>query len=138
MNVSNSSLLLRRLWIIVGWLGIAAVIYMSLTPRPPQLLGFAQANRIGHVVAYASLMLWFAQLAVVPAQRLRYAGGLVALAVALEFAQLTTEYRTFSYMDMAAGAFGVAIGWVLAPPRLPNLLSIAERIAERRLDVPMR
>lgn len=121
---------LTQIWIIVGWLGIAAVIYMSLMPRPPQL-GIAHGNRIGHVVVYASLMLWFAQLALVPIQLLRSASGLFALAVGLEFAQLATEYRTFSYMDMAAGALGVVIGWVLAPPRSPNLLSIAKRIAAR-------
>ena len=137
MNVSNSSLVLRRLWVIIGWLGIAAVIYVSLIPRPPQL-GIAHGNRIGHVFVYALLILWFAQIAVVPGQRLRYAGGLIALAVGLEFAQLATYYRTFSYWDMAGGALGVIVGWVLAPPRLPNLLSIAERIAARRVGVPMQ
>jgi len=30
--------------------------------------------------------------------------------------------------DMAAGALGVAAGWVTAPPRLPNYLSLAERL----------
>jgi hypothetical protein len=131
LHVTDSPLILRRVWIIIGWLGVAAVIYLSLMPQPPQL-GIAGGNRVGHVVAYASLMLWFGQLAVVPMQLLRSASGLFALAVGLEIAQLGTECRTFSYADMAAGALGVAIGWVLAPPRVPNLLSIAERIAERR------
>jgi hypothetical protein len=131
MNASGPSRI-RPLWVIVGWLGVAAVIYLSLMPRPPEVLaGIEHGNRFGHVLAYASLMVWFSQLTVVPVPRLLYASGLFALAVALEFAQLATEYRTFSYMDMAAGALGVVIGWVAAPPRLPNLLSLAERLADR-------
>jgi hypothetical protein len=33
---------------------------------------------------------------------------------------------------MAANAAGVACGWLLAPPRLPNVLRIVERIATHR------
>jgi len=132
MDSPDSSPMLRRTWIIVGWLGIAVVIYLSLMPRPPQL-GIEYANRVGHVIAYAMLMLWFAQLADVPSRRMPYAGGLFALAVSLEFAQLATEFRTFSTLDMAAGGLGVAIGWFLAPPRLPNLFSIVERMVKRRV-----
>ena len=131
MTASGSSRI-RQLWIIAGWLGIATVIYLSLMPRPPELLvGMEHGNRIGHVLAYASLMLWFSQLAILPVPRLRCASGLFMLAVALEFAQLATQYRTFSYRDMAAGAVGVVFGWMMAPPRLPNLLSLVERLADR-------
>jgi hypothetical protein len=138
MTVPGSSRI-RRLWITVGWLGVAAVIYLSLMPRPPELLsGLEQGNRVGHVLAYASLMLWFSQLTDLPVPRLGYASGLFVLAVVLELAQLATPYRTYSYMDMAAGAVGVLFGWMLAPPRLPNLLSLVERMAERDHGFPLR
>jgi VanZ family protein len=52
---------------------------------------------------------------------------MVALGIALEYAQRTTGYRSFDIADMVADAAGVAIGWLLAPPRLPNLLSWAEK-----------
>ena len=123
---------IRRAWALVGWVGVATVIYLSLMPRPPELgLGFEHGNRVGHVVAYALLTLWFGQLAVDPSQPVRFAGYLFALAIGLEFAQLATPSRTHSYADMAAGGIGAAIGWVLAPPRMPNLLCLVQRIGKR-------
>jgi hypothetical protein len=83
-------------------------------------------------------MLWFSQLTDLPVSRLGYASGLCVLAVVLEFAQLATQHRTFSYMDMAAGAIGALFGWMLAPPRLPNLLSLVERMGERDHGFPLR
>jgi VanZ family protein len=51
---------------------------------------------------------------------------MVALGIALEYAQRATGYRSFEVADMAADALGVAVGW-LAAPRLPNFLSWAEK-----------
>ncbi len=51
---------------------------------------------------------------------------MVALGIAMEYAQRATGYRTFEVADMIADAFGVAIGWLAAPPRLPNFLVWAE------------
>jgi VanZ family protein len=122
---------LERAWLAVGWLGVVAVVWLSLMPEPPRL-DMVQGDKLQHLAAYGSLMLWFAQVAVARHPRMRAAILLVALGVALEFAQRATGYRTFSYADMAANALGVACGWLLAPPRLPNMLRIVERIAARR------
>jgi hypothetical protein len=46
--------------------------------------------------------------------------------------QRWTGYRTFDVWDMAADAAGVAIGWLLAPPRLPNVLCGVESLLARR------
>jgi hypothetical protein len=51
----------------------------------------------------------------------------VALGIALEFVQGWTDYRTFEVADMVADALGVAVGWALAPPRLPNFLQLIEK-----------
>lgn len=127
---------IRRLWILIGWIGVAVVIYLSLKTHPPQVLPIDHGNRIGHTMAYASLMFWFAQLTDRAVQRRLYAGALIALAIAIEFAQLATPFRTFSYLDMLAGGLGVVIGWSVAFPRSPNLLSLAERVADRRVGLP--
>ncbi len=116
--------LLRQGWWAVGWLGVGATIYLSLMHNPPTL-GVDDGDKLQHVAAYAVLMLWFAQLTVLRRRRQGLAVALVALGVALEFAQLATGYRDFSWADMAANATGVAMGWVLAPPRLPNLLTLS-------------
>jgi hypothetical protein len=58
-------------------------------------------------------MFWFGQLYVRSAVRLRYALGLVALGIALEFIQDQVG-RDFELADMAADALGVALGWAAA------------------------
>lgn len=122
----RASTRIRRIWLAVGWLGIALVVFLSLTPRPPDL-GIEQGDKLGHFAAYAALMLWFAQIYRSRQSRWRWAIGLFALGVALELIQRWTGLRTFSYSDMAADSLGVGIGWLLAPPRLPSLLAAAER-----------
>ena len=116
-----SSFRFHKLWLALGWLLVLAVVYLSLTPHPPEI-PVEQGDKLSHVMAYAAQMLWFAQI--YPARRARTAWALafVALGVGLEFAQLFTDYRTFDVADMTADALGVAAGWIAAPPRLPNVL----------------
>ena len=126
----DPQLAFRGLWMACGWGLVLFVIYLSLTPEPVQL-PVEQGDKFGHVFAYATLMSWFANLYEKRAQRLQYALGFVALAVALEFVQRWTGYRSFELADMAAGATGVVAGWVLAFPRIPNYLRWAESLVRR-------
>ena len=121
---------LRQGWWAVGWLGVGAVIYLSLMHNPPTL-AVDDGDKLQHVAAYGVLMLWFAQLTVLRRRRQGLAVALVALGVALEYAQLAIGYRDFSWADMVADALGVAVGWVLAPPRLPNLLTLGTQAIAR-------
>ena len=113
-----------RIWIGVGWFGVALLVYLSLTPTPPEI-PVEQGDKIGHVAAYAVLMLWWAQLSLTSKRGL-IAFGLLAMGVALEFVQGWTGYRTFEYADMGADLAGILLGWTLAPPRLPNLLALSK------------
>ncbi|MCW5627170.1 MAG: VanZ family protein [Burkholderiales bacterium] len=122
---------LRRCWLIIGWIGIGTVIWLSLTPRPPTL-DIEEGDKLQHFAAYGSLAWWFMQAVAAKSSRLVWLGGLVAMGIGLEFAQRATGYRTFSEWDMLANTTGVAIGWLLAPPRLPNLLHRITRIGARR------
>jgi VanZ family protein len=116
---------LLRLWQIVGALLIGFVVYLSLTPFSIEL-PVEQGDKYGHILAYATLMFWFAQM--YPGQRARmaWAGAFVAMGIGLEFLQGLTDYRTFEIADMLADAFGVSIGWVGAPPRSPHVLRYIE------------
>ena len=127
MSESKHAFRLERAWRGVGWIGVGVVIVVSLFPDPLSLTAFEQEDKIGHAAAYAVLMLWFAQLHLARGPRLRIAAGLLALGVALELVQGWTGVRTFSYADMAADALGVALGWLAAPPRGPNLLARCAR-----------
>jgi len=118
---------LKQAWRAVGWLGVAAAIYLSLMRDPPTL-HVEQGDKLEHTAAYCMLMLWFAQLATTRGQRFAIAAALVGLGVALEYCQLAIGYRDFSYADMVADALGVGVGLLLAPPRGPNLLELAQRL----------
>ena len=116
----------RKLSLVIGWLLVLLVIYLSLAPISIEV-PVEEGDKFGHVAAYAALMLWFANLFESLNRRIGFAIGFVVLGVVLEFMQGWTGYRTFEVADMAADAFGVAAGWALAPPRLPNFLQRFEK-----------
>ena len=118
---------LRIPWLAVGWLGVAVVTYLSLAPAPPQI-DLEQGDKLQHLIAYGSLMLWFAQVRTGATERRATALLLLALGIALELAQGLTGYREMSVADALANAAGVALGWMAAPPRSPNVFAWASTL----------
>ncbi|MEZ5442564.1 MAG: VanZ family protein [Lysobacterales bacterium] len=107
-----------RWWQALGWLGVGAVIVLSLLPLPqigPQL---PNGDKWQHLLAYATMALYFAQWASTWAQRIRQALSLLALGALLEVLQGLTGYRQMDPLDLLANATGIAIGAGLAlgPP----------------------
>ncbi len=119
-----------ELWRGIGWLMIAAVLYLSLMPNPPSL-DVSAGDKWSHAAGYAGLMIWFAQLYARPVHW-RLGAGLVCLGVLIECAQGLTSYRSFEYLDMLADAGGVVLGWWLGGTRFALLLQRAERTAAAR------
>lgn len=117
----------RRFWLATGWVLVLLVVYLSLTPAPIEL-EIEQGDKFSHVLAYLVLMSWFANLFEGGRRRVGFALGFVLLGVGLEFAQGFVGYRSFEVIDMAANATGVACGWFLATPRVPNYFGLVERI----------
>ena len=114
----------------MGWSFVGLVVYLSLTSDPPDL-GVPHAFDAGHVIAYAWLMFWFAQLHHGARMRAMLAAGFFTLGVVLEFIQGMTGYRMFEYGDMAANGLGVMIAFLLARTRLQNTLLALERLVAR-------
>ncbi len=125
-----SPTLVKRCWIGVSGFGIALLFYLSLMPQPPEI-SVEHGDKFGHVLAYAVLMYWWAQLFVSTRQRLWLAAGLTGLGIAIEYVQDWTGLRTFDYFDMLADAVGVTIGGILAACT-PNLLVLARRFGNHR------
>ena len=117
---------LRRVWFAIGVGLILLVIWLSLTPHPIET-PLEHGDKFGHLAAYGTLMVWFAQLDARQRTRIGYAVGFIALGIALEFAQGLTHYRVFAVEDMVANATGVLLGWVIAPPRGPDVLGFMQR-----------
>jgi VanZ family protein len=114
---------LQRAWLALGWLGVAAIVALSLMPNPPTI-DVESGDKLGHVLAYAGIMAWFAQVYETFGRRWLTAALLACLGVALEFAQGWIGFRTFSYADMAADGLGILVGWLLSPPRVPHVLPL--------------
>jgi glycopeptide antibiotics resistance protein len=99
---------------------VAAIVWLSLTSSPPKV-DFEQSDKVGHFLAYGTLMFWFSQLYVERNTRILYAAGFAAMGVALEFVQGELGYRTYEVFDMYANALGVLLGWAAAAI-LPQVL----------------
>jgi len=104
---------------------VAAVVYFSLARLDVDIQAEG-GDKVAHVVAYALLTFWFMQIYITLWPRVAIAAGLVALGIMLEFLQGYTGYRNFDYVDMISNTIGVALGWIAAPPRVPNLLARLE------------
>lgn len=125
-----SDLKYRASWLLLGWLMIAFVVYLSLTPKaPPPFLRFASADKLGHLLAYAILMGWFCQLFWQSNQRVMLGVAFAAMGIALEFIQAMTGYRYFAYSDMIANVLGVGIGRALMATRLRESVAALDRLA---------
>lgn len=121
----------RRLWIICGLGFVLLVVYLSLTPDPPDL-GAPEGLKIGHLVAYGWLMIWFGQIYRTTGPRILLAVAFSALGIALEYLQGMTDYRGFEYSDMLINSTGVALGLAMATTPLQNCLRALETMLQPR------
>lgn len=119
------------LWLAIAWSLVAIVIYLSLAPMLVELPAH-NGDKYAHVAAYAALTFWFMQIYDGRRARILIVFGLVSLGVGLEIVQGYTGYRSFEYGDMMANTVGVALGWLIGPPRMPNMLLHVEKLTVRR------
>jgi VanZ family protein len=104
---------MRTAGIAAGWAWAAAIVWLSLTPSPPEV-DLPHGDKLGHFLAYGLLMFWFAQLYQTTRSRLAYAAGFVAMGVGLELLQGHLGTRTSDVLDMSANTLGVLLGWATA------------------------
>lgn len=121
----NRRLRHHKAWSALGWGFIALVVYLSLMRAPTDVA--PKMFDVGHLLAYAWLMLWFGQIHRLARMRLLIGTLLCLLGIAIEFAQGLTGYRTFDPADMIMNAVGVGVGLLLAQTPLQNALDALER-----------
>ncbi len=106
------------------------LIYLSFAPKPPTI-DMELGDKIGHLLAYGTLMFWWAQHFGTTRKRFELAAALIALGIAIEFVQGWTGWRAFEVVDMVADAAGVLLGGVIAS-LTPNLLrALAYRLSAK-------
>jgi len=111
-----------KVWLTLGWLLVALIIFLSLWPRLPQPLEFEQSDKLYHIIVYMTLMLWFANIYPQRSSQLQLSLGFFVMGVCLELLQGVTEYRTFSYTDMLTNGLGILLALYLAKTRLATYL----------------
>jgi len=118
-----------KIWQGLGWAMIAAVVWLSLTPNPPQPPSFLGWDKAQHFLAYGWLTLWFGMSF---ARHWRWPLFLVSLGIGLEFLQGWGGIRSFDPFDMVANAIGVGVGLALLKTPLGRLLAAVDaRLAKR-------
>jgi VanZ family protein len=118
---------LRSLWLGIGWLLVALVVYLSLIDALARGGGVHRLSYgISHLLAYGVLMLWFLNLYPV-SRRPWIALGLFALGVGLEGFQGLTADREPGVVDAIANTIGIGLGWLLGRTGLSRALETIER-----------
>ncbi len=116
------------MWKLAGGLLVGITIFFSLIPLP-SIQAPAIPDKLVHGAVYALLMLWFVQIT----RRNRWAAlalALTLLGISLELGQGAGGYRAFSYLDIAANTFGIALGWISALLGLSSIVTRLETVLE--------
>lgn len=121
-----------KLWLSMGWMLVALIVVLSLLPKPlvvlsllpktPEMIGFGQSGKLPHILAYMTLMLWFANIYPQRVFQLRLTIAFFAMGVGLELLQGLTGYRTFQYTDMLSNGIGILLALYLARTSLAMCL----------------
>lgn len=115
-----------KIWLAIGFLLVGVVCFLTLTPSPLDMGNFPESDKIEHIIAYSTMMLWFGFIYLRGKRYMRVGIVFIAMGIALELIQGMLDYRSFSYLDMGSNACGVMIGWLLARTRLADALVYVE------------
>lgn len=118
-----------NLWLLIGWLLVLLMCYLSLIPKPPNFnIEFTYSDKVGHFSAYFGLMFWFSQIYKTSASRLFYILFFILMGAILEVLQGLSGVRTFEYADMLANSLGAGFAWFITKGRSKNLLLSFEAV----------
>lgn len=129
--LSMQHLIYKRVWIALGCLMLSTVVYASLNSVPHAFRTIMLQDKLAHSVAYASLMVWFAQIFRHDLTRLLLVIGLTGFGLVMEYLQGMVPSRQFDYMDMLANTAGVVLAWGLTYTWFGDLVVKAEQLYDR-------
>ena len=119
---------LRNLWLVIGCLLVAFVLYQSLSSHPKVMSGmFHYEDKLYHALAYFTLMAWFSQIYHQAVQRIIIALLFVFMGLMVEYLQSLNPYRSAEFWDMVANVIGVMLGFVLTLSAAKNILLRVEK-----------
>jgi len=125
---ASQRLKFKKTWQGLGWVMVAVVVWLSLTPQPPPAPAFLVWDKAQHFVAYGGLMAWYAMSF---ACHWRWPAFLIGLGVGMEILQGLGGVRTFDLLDMVANTLGVCLGLVLARTPAGQALAAVDALLAR-------
>ncbi|MGB5517953.1 MAG: VanZ family protein [Gammaproteobacteria bacterium] len=128
MQSTNPELRYRKLWLIIGYLLIILVIFLSLMSSPVDIdTDLPYQDKLFHAIAYFSTTFWFLQIYHIRHHVVQWVFFFLCLGLLLEYLQGFDSNRHSDIGDMVANALGVAAALVLSRTRLRFMLMGFER-----------
>ena len=128
-TATSPDLKLRSLWLIIGYVLVAVVTFLSLTSDPIDTgLQFPYEDKMYHAFAYFTLMAWFAQIYHGRIQRYLIAIVFIVMGCSFEFLQSLDANRYAEFADIVANVLGVLAGFSLTLTEAKNTLVKIERL----------
>lgn len=116
----SNGLRFAKTWQGFGWAMVGLVVWLSLTPKPPELPSLLGWDKAQHIAAYGSLAYWYGMGF---ARHWRWPVFLTGLGVALEFLQGLGGVRSLDIFDMFANLVGIGTGLLLLETRASRFLA---------------
>ena len=121
---------LRRWWLAIGWLLIAAILGACLMPNPPPV-PVVSNDKLHHLAAFAALTCWWRWLSRRWWTPVLLLAGLAGLVEVLQDALTTTRHA--EWRDWYADLIGIGLGLALAASPLRRMLPWVDRLLTSRL-----
>lgn len=130
----NEKLILRKLWLSIGFILMLAIIGINLILDPAKYAELDElrkclSDKAVHFITYALLMGWFIQIYHTKKSRLIMGVLFILSGVIIEYLQGLDQARQFDVEDMIANGLGVLFSWVLGKTGFANILLWFERRA---------
>ena len=129
MEAVNPELRYRKLWLIIGYISIALVVFLSLTGKPVRIdTNLPYQDKLLHALAYFVLTFWFMQIYHTRHQVFRWVVLFLCLGLLMEYLQGFEPKRYSEVGDMVANALGVVAAVGVARTPLRFMLVRVERL----------
>ncbi len=120
-----------KLWKSIGYVLVGIVIILSVISPSSNPDLFRINDKIGHFLAYGTLMGWFAQWH--DSKQYKYLAMIfIAQGIGLEIVQTFLPEREGSFLDIVANSLGVLTAWGLANTFLGRVLFYFENAILRK------
>lgn len=107
---ANPDLRFRKMWLVIGYMMIAIVVYLSLTSDPLQVdMGLPYEDKLFHMLAYFSMMFWFMLIYHARRQQYGWAIFFISMGLLMEYIQGFNSARYSEFGDMIANTVGVML-----------------------------